>query len=107
VSAAGAGADSVSTGEDGAAPAAVAVASMVSVGGCCDFLLGWSGCRAGWGGSASRSACCFVSPSFPIRVLNSGEQGRLVGVGQTPAHCSDLCLHGIPSMAAQFFQIFQ
>jgi len=57
----------------------------------CDCLLGWRGCRAGWGGSASRNACRFVSPPFPFKAMNSVEQGS-VGVRQTPAHCGDLCL---------------
>jgi len=71
----------------------------------CDCLLGSRGCRAGWGGSTSRSACHFVSPPFPFRALNHVEQ-VLVGVGQTPAHCCDLCLSGVPRVAEHFLQIF-
>jgi len=41
----------------------------------CDCLLGWRCCRAGWGVSVSRSACRFVSLPFPLRALNSVEQG--------------------------------
>jgi len=68
----------------------------------------WAGGAAGpaGGGSASRSACRFASLPFPFRALNSVEQGSSVGVGQTPAHCGDLCLSGVPRVAAHFLQIF-
>ena len=42
---------------------------------------------------------------FPLRVLNSVDQGS-VGMGQAPAHCSDLCLPGIVGVTAYFFQMF-
>jgi len=99
---AGAGAAAVPAGETEADPAAVA--ATMPVGGGCDCLLGWRGCRAGWGLSASHSGCHFVSPPFPFKALNSIEQGS-VGVGQTPAYCSDLCLSGVPRVAAHFLQI--
>jgi len=66
----------------------------------------WCQCRAGWGGSASHSACRFASTPFPFRTLNSVEQGSSVDVGQTPALCGDLCLSGVPRVSAQFLQIF-
>jgi len=101
---AGAAATAVPTGEAKTTP--VAAAAVVPVGGGgCDCLLGWRGYRAGWGGSTSCSACHFVSPPFPSKAMNSVEHG-LVGVGQTPAHSSYLCLSGVPRVAAHFLQIF-
>lgn len=42
---------------------------------------------------------------FPLRVLNSIEQGS-AGMGQDPAHCSDSCLSGFVRVTAYFFQVF-
>jgi len=100
---AGVAATAVPAREAGTMP--LAAAALVLVGGGCDCLLGWRGSRTGWWSSASRSACHFVSPPFPFRALNQVEQGS-VGVGQTPGHCGDLCLSGVPRVAAHFLQIF-
>jgi len=83
----------------------VAAAAVVLVGGAVTAC--WAGGAAGLagGGSASRSACRFVSPPFPFKALNQVEHGS-VGVGQTPAGCCDLCLSGVPRLAAHFLQIF-
>jgi len=67
------------------------------------FWFSLSACRRGW---SSHSACWFVLPLCPLGVLNSVEQGGSVGVGQAPAHCSDLGLSGIARVTAYFFQIF-
>jgi len=58
-----------------------------------------------WGNGGSRSLCRFGFPPFPFRVLNSVEQGS-IHMGQTPAHCNNLCLSGTPRVAAHCFQIF-
>jgi len=99
---AGAGAAAVPAGETEAGPAAVAAAVPVrgAVSAC------WAGGAAGpAGGAAPVPAASFPSP-FPFRGLNQVEQGSSVGVGQTPAHCGDLCLSGVPRVAEHFLQIF-
>jgi len=57
-------------------------------------------------GGRGKPRCLSLSFSpFPFRAVSSVEQG-LVGVVQTPAHCNNLCLPGIPRVATHFFQIF-
>jgi len=58
--------------------------------------------QLGVGGSCG--ACHSGFPPFWFRALNGVEQGS-VGVGQTPVCCTDLCLSGIPGVAAHCFQI--
>jgi len=68
----------------------------------------WAGGAAGPAGGAVSDAvpaASFSSP-FPFRALNSVEQRSSVGMGQTPARCGDLCLSGVPRVAAHFLQIF-
>jgi len=92
-------------GEIEADPAAVAAAAVVPVGG--SVTACWAGGAAGPAGEAAPAAVPAASfpPPFPFRALNQVEQGS-VGVGQTPARCSDLCLSGVPRVAAHFLQIF-
>jgi len=89
---AGAGATAVPAEEAGTTP--VAAAAVGPLGGAVTAF--WTGGAAGPAEGAA---------PFPFKTLNHVEQVS-VGVGQTPAHCGDLCLSGVPSVAAQFLQIF-
>jgi len=100
---AGAAAAAVPAGEAGTTP--VAAAMVVPVGGAVTAC--WAGGAAEPAGGAApvTAPAASLASHFPFRALNQVEQGS-VGVGQTPAHCGDLCLSGVPRVAAHFLQIF-
>jgi len=101
---AGAGATAVPAGQTGATPAAAPVAALVPVRGAVTAF--WAGgLQDRLGGQCQPQCLPLLFPPFPFKALNQVEQGS-VGVGQTPARCGDLCLSGVPRMAAHFFQIF-
>jgi len=59
------------------------------------------------GGLGEQRQCLLLRfPILPVKALNSVEHGSSVGVCQTPAHSGDLCLSGVPRVAAHFLQIF-
>lgn len=77
--------------------------SLVQCSACCQ---GWSNHSVCHRTCSSCSVCHCVfrcrNLLFPLRVLNGTEEG-LVGIGQVPAPCSDLCLSGVARMTAYFF----